>query len=187
MTELTSAYNLKKLQLSAVELRRLTKWHPKVVEDYLIQIDALVETMATVDGLLPSGAIIIWSGAVAAIPTGWFLCNGSNGTPDLRDKFVLGAGTTAVGTIGANTKAEAEALTLTTANLPSHRHDIEAAADHGGHSNANVLVASGALSARAGNIDRGGHSHTGATGYVGSGTALNVSPPYYALAYIMKA
>lgn len=42
-------------------------------------------------GLVPIGGILIWSGAAAAIPTGWQLCNGTNGTPDLRDKFVYGA------------------------------------------------------------------------------------------------
>ena len=41
---------------------------------------------------VPSGGIIIWSGASNAIPSGWYLCNGSNGTPNLQDKFVIGAG-----------------------------------------------------------------------------------------------
>ena len=40
---------------------------------------------------VPSGGIIIWSGAANAIPSGWYLCNGSNGTPDLRNRFVIGA------------------------------------------------------------------------------------------------
>ena len=43
---------------------------------------------------IKSGMIIMWSGAIADIPSGWTFCNGSNGTPDLRDKFVVGAGTT---------------------------------------------------------------------------------------------
>jgi len=37
------------------------------------------------------GAIIIWSGAIADIPAGWQLCDGTNGTPDLRGLFVKGA------------------------------------------------------------------------------------------------
>ena len=41
---------------------------------------------------IPHGAIIMWSGAVNEIPDGWTLCDGSNGSPDLRDKFILGAG-----------------------------------------------------------------------------------------------
>jgi hypothetical protein len=43
------------------------------------------------NGTFPLGGIIMWSGAISAIPTGWSLCDGSNGTPDLRNKFVLGA------------------------------------------------------------------------------------------------
>ena len=46
---------------------------------------------AQADGL-PSGVIVMWSGELDAIPSGWALCDGSNGTPDLRDRFVLGVG-----------------------------------------------------------------------------------------------
>jgi hypothetical protein len=55
---------------------------------------------------IPSGSIIIWSGSIGSIPVGYYLCNGSNGTPDLRDKFVVGAGSTyAVGNTGGFTAA----------------------------------------------------------------------------------
>lgn len=68
--------------------------------------------------LVPSGAIIMWSGAQAAIPSGWVLCNGANGTPDLRNRFVMGAGGAyAVGATGGNTS-----VTLSESNLPSHTH-----------------------------------------------------------------
>jgi hypothetical protein len=40
----------------------------------------------------PPGGIILWSGTIASIPSGWVLCNGTNGTPDLTDRFVIGAG-----------------------------------------------------------------------------------------------
>lgn len=40
------------------------------------------------------GLIVKWSGSIVDIPDGWQLCNGTNGTPDLRDRFVPGAGTT---------------------------------------------------------------------------------------------
>ena len=40
------------------------------------------------------GSIGLWSGTVVSIPPGWHLCDGTNGTPDLTDKFVVGAGTT---------------------------------------------------------------------------------------------
>ena len=48
--------------------------------------------LTNVGGSIPSGGIIIWSGASNAIPTGWYLCDGQNSTPDLRDRFVIGAG-----------------------------------------------------------------------------------------------
>lgn len=71
-------------------------------------------------GGTPTGIIAIWSGSVATIPTGWLLCDGTNGTLDLRDKFIVGAGGTyAVGdTGGSNT------VTLTNAHMPSHTHTV---------------------------------------------------------------
>lgn len=45
-------------------------------------------------GIVPIGGIILWSGSVASIPLNWQLCDGTNGTPNLRDRFVVGAGTT---------------------------------------------------------------------------------------------
>ena len=56
------------------------------------------------NGFTPIGGIILWSGASTAIPTNWKLCDGTNGTPNLRDKFVIGAGNTyAVGATGGAT------------------------------------------------------------------------------------
>ena len=54
-------------------------------------------------GSLPMGSIIMWSGDTSSIPTGWQLCDGTNGTPDLRNRFVMGAGSTyPVGNTGGN-------------------------------------------------------------------------------------
>ena len=53
---------------------------------------------------IPSGGIIMWSGSIDNIPSGWVLCNGSNGTPDLRNRFIIGAGTLySVGSVGGST------------------------------------------------------------------------------------
>jgi hypothetical protein len=86
-----------------------------------------------VSAAFPTGGIILWSGSIAAIPSGWALCNGSNGTPDLRDKFVIGAGstyavdatggsttTTATGSISGSTAGTA----LTEAQMPKHYHQM---------------------------------------------------------------
>ena len=55
---------------------------------------------------IPSGCIIMWSGSIGSIPSGYYLCNGQNGTPDLRDSFVVGSGNTyAVGNTGGFTSS----------------------------------------------------------------------------------
>ena len=68
------------------------------------------------DGVTPVGLIAMWSGSSASIPAGWSLCDGTNGTPNLIDKFVMGA-TTPGATGGANER------TLTVANMPAHTHE----------------------------------------------------------------
>ena len=55
---------------------------------------------------IPSGAIVMWSGSIGSIPAGYYLCDGQNGTPNLKDRFVVGAGNTyAVGNTGGFTSA----------------------------------------------------------------------------------
>lgn len=79
-------------------------------------------TTAFVQAAIPAGVILLWSGSIASIPSGWALCNGSNGTPDLRDRFVVGAGSTyAVAATGGSATS-----TLTTNELPAHTHTLSA-------------------------------------------------------------
>ena len=84
--------------------------------------DPVTATAAEVNALIgkgmPTGGIIMWSGAIVNIPTGWALCNGLNGTPDLRNRFVLGAGSTYT----EFDTGGAESVTLSVSNLPSHDH-----------------------------------------------------------------
>lgn len=81
----------------------------------------------------PVGGIIMWSGSIASVPSGWALCNGQNGTPDLRNRFIVGAGDQyAVAATGGNVST-----TLVEANLPAHTHSITASgttASAGDHS-----------------------------------------------------
>ena len=67
---------------------------------------AAVATTAFVYNHMPPGIIVMWNSSVASIPAGWQLCNGTNGTPDLRDRFVIGAGSSyAVAATGGNKDA----------------------------------------------------------------------------------
>ena len=88
--------------------------------DGLTATTAQMNTLATGGGVIPSGGIIMWSGAVSAIPTGWVLCNGSNSTPDLRNRFVVGAGSS----YAVNATGGADSVTLSTANMPAHSHSF---------------------------------------------------------------
>lgn len=84
------------------------------------------DTWAAVDpesvGGVPTGVIVMWSGTTA--PAGWALCDGENGTPNLKNKFVLGWGSRAVGTAGGE-----ENVTLTGAQsgVPNHTHTMQSA------------------------------------------------------------
>jgi microcystin-dependent protein len=143
--------------------------------------------------LVPTGGIILWSGATSAIPTGYVICDGTNSTPDLRDRFVVGAGPTyAVDATGG-----AATVTLTEANLPAHTHVATSTVTDPGHAHQyTVSTGSGGIgeSARDAEIDTNGLTESSTTSITvatsnattGSGTAHENLPPYYALAYIMK-
>ena len=70
------------------------------------------------NSFIPAGSIALWSGSVATIPDGWTLCDGTDGTPNLTDRFIVGAGTTyAVDDTGGTSST-----TLSSSNLPLHTH-----------------------------------------------------------------
>lgn len=134
---------------------------------------------------VPQGLISLWYGSILTIPSGWAICDGANGTPDLRDRFVVGAGTSyAVGATGGSKDAV----------VVSHTHSATSTVTDPGHSHANSGSTSiGAypyttLVAKAGNTSTATTGITVATTVASagvSGTNANL-PPYYALAYIMK-
>ena len=130
-----------------------------------------------------TGMIMMWSGSIATIPSGWALCNGSNGTPDLRNRFIVGAGSTYN---PADTGGTSDAIVVShshTITDPGHFHywggggNAQVGNDNGG-ANAN-----GGSTAFATSTNYTGITGTNTTGQ--SGTNQNL-PPYYALAYIMK-
>lgn len=91
----------------------------QIIDDEVTALEGDVNAHLADDMLhVPTGLIAMWSGLITAIPNGWALCDGNNGTPDLRDRFIVGAGGDY--NVG-DTGGEAE-VTLTTAQLPSHSH-----------------------------------------------------------------
>lgn len=66
------------------------------------------------------GEVRLWSGSTGSIPTGWHLCDGTTGTPDLRDRFIVGAG----GSYSVGLTGGINLVTLTTSNMPSHTHTV---------------------------------------------------------------
>ena len=87
---------------------------------------AIADTGSPASALIPSGGIIMWSGLITSIPTGWGLCDGSNGTPDLRNRFVVGAGDQ----YDRNDTGGADSVTLTEAQMPSHDHGMSTEGSH---------------------------------------------------------
>ena len=125
---------------------------------------------------VPTGIIAIWSGATNAIPTGWLICDGTNSTPDLRDRFIIGAGSThSPGATGGSTSTGSH--TLTVAQLASHNHT---------HTRVGSQSQNADLDNDVGGTVAFTTSTTSSTGSSSAHTHGGVLPPYYALAYIMK-
>ena len=157
-------------------------------------IYGIIGVAPTSQASIPSGLIAIWSGAVGSIPSGWYLCNGQNGTPDLRDSFILGAGNTyAVGATGGSKDSIVVSHTHTatstsTVTDPGHNHTYNQATNTLPQSGNSTQVFTSNTSQSTSTASTGitvATTTTNATAGV-SGTNANL-PPYYALAYIMKS
>ena len=179
---------------------------------------------------LPRGIITMWSGATNAVPSGWALCDGNNGTPNLKDRFIVGAGqsygvgntggnwtqTPSVWTNAAGTGIQVAGTAINTSQMPWHTHSGSVGSDASiqvqnsiqsssagewladdsfgsvGWSPSPIrkplkeFSASLSISGTGGNqphyhgVTDNGHAHTAAA------SAIDVRPPYYALAFIMK-
>jgi microcystin-dependent protein len=131
---------------------------------------------------VPVGFIGLWSGSINTIPENWVLCNGENNTPDLRDRFVLGAGKSySVGTAGGE-----PTHTLTVDEMPSHNHPIGWYQASGSRDDGSTAGGGGVVTEK---IDEGWNN--GSSGDIkvevnGGSQAHNNMPPYYALAYVMR-
>lgn len=181
-------------------------------------LQAIQSTLQTLTAFTVSmkGVIVMWSGSADNIPEGWALCDGTNGTPDLRDRFIVGAG----GEYTVGDTGGAKEVTLTTEQMPKHSHtgSTNSAGSHthtgttntaGAHrhtytrNNSTSLASGNAISfwfgtSTANTSEAGAHSHTlninsaGAHTHTvtidetGGGQAHENRPPYYALCFIMR-
>jgi microcystin-dependent protein len=158
-------------------------------------------TLQTIDNLYPilqnapavsatfiAGMILIWSGSLGSIPAGWVLCDGTNATPDLRDRFVIAAGNNyAVGATGGSADSIVVSHThAATVTDPQHNHTYKQSGSTGPGGDLNIFFTNnGAFSTDLTTSSSStGISVSNASAGV-SGTGANI-PPYYALAYIMK-
>lgn len=165
-------------------------------------LDSAVTTLGAIGAyIVPAGGIIMWSGA--SVPTGWKLCDGTNGTPDLSGRFAYGTtNLSSIGTTGGTT-------TATTGSAGSHSHsgvtggtaltvDQIPAHSHGYHTGTGEQTRQSGYPGNAQNgpayqnltTDNagGGAAHTHPINADGNHThTVSVMPPYYALAFIMKS
>ena len=142
-----------------------------------------------------TGMIILWYGNTGNIPTGFVLCDGSGGTPDLRDRFVVGAGSA----YSPGNSGGSSSVTLSESQLPSHNHSASSSVNDPGHHHEYidqyVVINAGYRPWPANNNDcqqRNVNTGSQTTGIsvsissTGSGSSIENRPPYYALCYIMK-
>lgn len=148
----------------------------------------------------PSGGIIMWSGTIATIPSGWLLCNGSSGTPDLRNRFVIGAFQDTTGVAYTTvTGSDTQTGGSKDAIVVSHTHTATSTVTDPGHAHTFSSVLSDTIGGSGSQPGyRGSGTTTTSTVTTGitvattnastgsSGTNANLVP-YFALAYIMKS
>ena len=153
-------------------------------------ISGIITSIPTAAPTLPTGVILIWSGSVGSIPSGYVICDGSNGTPDLRNSFVLGAGNSyTVGQTGGSADSIVVSHTHTatsTVTDPGHLHSFTAAQFVSGSNLQGGTVAVASQTNNTASAVTGITVATTNTSTGTSGTNANL-PPYYALAYIMKS
>jgi hypothetical protein len=145
-----------------------------------------------------AGMIIMWSGAIGSIPSGWVLCDGNNSTPNLSGKFILGYGSghSKAGTLGNNAEDK-----ITETNIPELEHSMSRINVYDVYHSPNQTTGTWAPGPTPGppNVaptntlpSKGDTNYTGANSAVYnhgtvSGSQTPYYPPYYVLAFIMKS
>ncbi|MCK5562492.1 MAG: hypothetical protein KAJ51_17965 [Thermoplasmata archaeon] len=158
---------------------------------------------------MPIGSIILWSGTIdgngnpiigGSSDTNWHICDGTQGTPDLRNRFVVGSG----GSYATGNTGGANGVTLTENQIPGHTHtfsgstssdgahnhryydkwpSVDSAEHNGKHVGSEDCWDTQRTTSSAGDHS---HSFSGTTASTGGDGSHENRPPYYALAFIMK-
>jgi len=168
--------------------------------DNSVNIATTAFVQSALSGAFISGMIMMWSGTIATIPSGWLLCNGSNGTPDLRNKFIVGAYEDSAGVASTTiTGSDTQTGGSKDAIVVSHTHTASVTDPGHTHITTYPYVSanpSGTFDANASGTPHNLFMNTMSTATTGisvsnsttgsSGTNANLVP-YYALAFIMKS
>lgn len=156
-----------------------------------------LNALLTVGTIPVRGMVQMWYGDRSVVPAGWLLCDGNNGTPNLLNRFVMGAGAQGIvqGTIGGN-ENHTHAVTVTTA-VAGHALTIEEMPSHSHGTFPIALNIASGLGAGHFSVDNRQTSQTVATGgnqvhtHGASSSAVADArsnlPPFVALWFIMKA
>lgn len=159
-----------------------------------LEIPTKADVEELILSVLPRGTIVAFHGN--SIPPGWVLCDGLNGTPNLIDRFIMGANHITNGRTGGS-----DTVTLAEINMPIHNHPAgslytNSAGSHthncyqpraGKSDNANDRTVMQFSDYKA-TSSSGSHSHSiyGSTGLAGASEPFSILPPYTVLFYIMK-
>lgn len=148
--------------------------------------------------VVPVGTICMWSGSIGNIPNYWYLCDGTNNTPNLKGKFIVGYDPDVVDYNAIAKTGGLKEVTLTEEQMPVHNHTgtTNSAGAHShsvtGYQKQSQSVRNGGGSVVADSVgdapntgSAGSHSHSLSIENKGGGQAHENRPPYYTMAYIM--
>lgn len=165
-------------------------------EQYTINTDS-VPIYVNLNVAVPTGAIIMWSGEIKNVPAGWILCDGQNGTPDLRGKFIVGYDSNDIDYNAIRKVGGEKKHILTIEEMPQHTHKQT---DDGSHTH---NYTDRYFLGRSDQSDQGGHdacigfdmsankttensTHNHKIEAIGGNIEHENRPPFYVLAFIMK-
>ncbi|NDW10441.1 tail fiber protein [Dysgonomonas sp. 520] len=148
-------------------------------------IDNLQTQVNALKGL-PSGIITMWSGSVDAIPDGWALCNGLNGTPNLQGRFIAGYSTTDADYNVIGKSGGSKTIILTEDQLPEHQFIVPWGESKKAHTPPWGWAEGYSDDRQRGSGSSDSDNSWMLTNPIGKGKAIDIRPSYYVLAYIMK-